>query len=161
MRRLIYGPFQPVCFKRDLAYTLTLTRFFTGPFYHALLLKYTRFHSRAIPYTGMRQRVMPRMYMFMTLMSFRCWGCVRWSWSRRCELNSTYMNYMHFMLWRPDSCCLMHLRVLVMCWEMCVCETFQIDSRYLMHLCLWHAEMHVSARHFTWLYESLDVCDME
>lgn len=41
MRRLIYEPFQPVCFKRDLAYTLTLTRFFTGPFYHALLLKCT------------------------------------------------------------------------------------------------------------------------
>jgi len=72
MRRLIYEPFQPVCFKRDLAYTLTLTRFFTGPFYHALLLKYTRFHSHAI---GMCQRVMPRMYMFMTLVSFNCRAC--------------------------------------------------------------------------------------
>lgn len=74
MRRLIYGPFQPVCFKRDLAYTQTLTRFFTGPFYHALLLKYTRFHSHAMLYIGMCQCVMPRMYMFMTLVSFRCWG---------------------------------------------------------------------------------------
>ncbi len=74
MRRLIYGPFQPVCFKRDLAYTQTLTRFFTGPFYHALLLKYTRFHSHAMLCIGMCQCVMPRMYMFMALVSFRCWG---------------------------------------------------------------------------------------
>lgn len=104
MRRLIYGPFQPVCFKRDLAYTLTLTRFFTGPFYHALLLKYTRFHSHAMLCIGMWRCVMPHMYMFITLVSFRCWGAgvgregVRWTQHACIYMHCVFMH----QLWRSD-----------------------------------------------------------
>lgn len=175
MHRLIYGPFQPVCFKRDLAYTLTLTRFFTGPFYHALLLKYTRFHSHAIPYIGMCQCVMPRMYMFMTPVSFSCWGCVQWSWSRRCELNTTYMNYMHFMLWRPDSyvawcisecwwcaekcACARHFRLIHVIWCICVCDMLkcmlvQDISRGFMNHWMFvtcSKKMCMRARDFQWV----------
>lgn len=62
MRRLIYGPFQPVCFKRDLAYTLTLTRFFPA---HFTVRSCSNRHA-FIP--------TPHMYMFMTLVSFTCAG---------------------------------------------------------------------------------------
>lgn len=63
MRRLIYGPFQPVCFKRDLAYTLTLTRFFPAHFtVHSCSNRHAFISTpRSVP-----------MYLCMTLVSFMC-----------------------------------------------------------------------------------------